>query len=93
MNLQFNKEMAYVAIGSIFGVALVFILYSTFFADIDESISATSLQQVESILPHGNKLEVSSVVQYGAKTNRFTYPKVDPNTVGVTNFSSLIRPK
>jgi len=91
MNFEFNKEMAYAVIGSIFGVVLVFVLYSTFFADIDESISATSLQQVESILPHGNKLETTPVTQYGAKTNRFTYPKVDPSTIGVNNFDGLVR--
>lgn len=92
MKLAFDKDMIYAAIGIVFGVALVFVLYSTFFADIDSSVSTTSMQQVESILPHGDKLNIEPVVEYGSKTNRFDYPKVDPSAVGKTNLNDLIRP-
>jgi hypothetical protein len=91
--MSIDKDSIYAAIGIIFGVVLVFILYSMFFSDIDSSISATKLQQVEAILPHGSTLNIDSITKYGAKTNRFTYPKVDPNMVGITNFAELVRPK
>lgn len=92
MKFAFDKDMIYATIGIVFGVALVFVLYSTFFADIDSSINATSIQQVESILPHGDKLNTDIVVEYGSKTNRFNYPKVDPTAIGTTNLAELIRP-
>jgi uncharacterized membrane protein YvbJ len=92
MKLSFDKDMIYATIGIVFGVMLVFVLYSTFFADIDSATDATSIQQVESILPNGDKLNIAPVVEYGSKTNRFNYPKIDTTAIGITNLAELIKP-
>ncbi len=92
MNLSLNKNIFVIGFGIVFGIILAYILFSMFFAEIPATVSTATTTQVETILPHGTKLDLKPIESHGARTNRFSLPSVDPSIIGIDSLSQLIKP-
>ncbi len=93
MNLSFNKNMAVVGFGIVFGLVLAYILFSMFFADIPETVPAVTTTGIETILPHGTSLNLEPIESHGTKTNRATPTVLDSGQIGIDSLSQLIKPQ
>lgn len=93
MNFSFNKNIAIIGFGIVFGLVLAYILFSMFFADIPETVPAVKTTGIETILPHGTSLDLEPIQNYGSKTNRVNPTVLDPSAIGVESLSQLIKPK
>lgn len=91
MQLSFSKNIILTIVAILIGLALAYILFTTFFTKIPESTSPSAQSKIQALLPYGSTLDFKTVEEHGSKTNRFPIPKVDSAQVGVFNFSQLIR--
>lgn len=93
MNLSFNKNMAVVGFGIVFGLVLAYILFSMFFADIPETVPVVTKTGIETILPHGTSLNLEPIESHGTKTNRATPTVLNSSQIGIDSLSQLIKPQ
>ena len=89
-----NKNNLYIAIMIIAFAITGYILYGSFFkASVPAGTTSAPVQsaQPQNILPYGNQLDTGIFKTLNTKFTVFTYPKVDPNAVGIS-VSGLMQP-